>query len=1044
MTSRKGSKYEPPGRNSPAAKIPVYLSDLSIRRPVFAWMLMFGIILFGLLCYQDLGVSYMPEIDYPTLSIEANWTGAVPEVMETEIVEPIEKNIVAVEGLKSIHSTVSSGAAWIVLDFNANRNIDEALQEVQAYLQQVPLPTDVQIPRVYKSNTGDENPMIRMVISGKRPIRELADYVDKYLQPELQSIEGVGNVTTEGYGNRTLLVRADNEKLKALQLSVLDIEDALKTQHVQVAGGSLENDRQQINIRTMGEGPSPAQIANELILKRGGESIYDTKFRLGDVARIEDGLSDDHSVVESDGKTAILVELQRARGYNEVDVARRVKARLAKMVSALPPDMEAHVIMDYTLFTQQAIDQTLQELLMACVLTSVICFLFLGSWSSAVNVLVAIPTSIIGTFVVLYLFHFTLNLFTLLALALAIGIVVDDAIMVLENIVRHFDMGKSRRLAAKEGTREISFAAIAATLAVVAIFIPVAFMNEMIGKYFFQFAITMSAAVLLSLLEAITLTPMRCSKFLNKADEKTFLVRHSNRLFATLTRAYRSSLGVALTWRWIVLGVAAIIFFASLSCFWVLRQEVIPRQDENYFYIYLNTPVGSSTEYTRNKVAAIVKCLTWRPEVAHYISRIGGDDGGIDVVLVDKAKRKVSAVVLMDAIRKEIKSIKKLSDVDFGFYDPSDRGLPSTGGGRNGGSISFRLRGSDYTRLDAISKEVMKQMTATGQVNDMHSDYFTNMPEADVIPDRAAAALWGVSIDSIAQTINVAMGGSDVGKFSSGQRRYDVVLRIEAGQRQQLQDILGFTRVEQHGTTQRFTRIDRQRSISVFGNLVTGVSQADAIAMAQRISKPLLPPDYDFYLEGNSSNYRSTFDNLWFALVLGLVVAYMILAVQFDSFFHPISVLLALPFSLTGALLSLWVTNESLNMFSMIGIILLMGIAKKNSILLVEFTNHLRQQDNRSLREALLDACPIRLRPILMTSIATMSSAVPTALGIGPGSEARVPMAVALLGGIFISTIFTLYVVPCAHSWLAQFDKRKEDFPEELSLGTTGRQTLLS
>ena len=435
-------------------------------------------------------------------------------------------------------------------------------------------------------------------------------------------------------------------------------------------------------------------------------------------------------------------------------------------------------------------------------------------------------------------------------------------------------------------------------------------MNEMIGKYFFQFAVTMSAAVLLSLLEAITLTPMRCSKFLNKADEQAFLVRHSNRIFAAMTRAYRSSLAVALTWRWVVLGVAAVIFVASLGCFKFLRQEVIPRQDENYFYIYLNTPVGSSTEYTQKQVAGIVKCLTGRPEVLHYISRINGDDGGIDVVLTDKSKRKMSAAALMDSLRKEIKSIPRLHDVDFGFYDPSDRGLPSTGGGRSGGFIAFRLRGSDYAKLDQISKEVMKQMTATGEVNDMHGDYFTNMPEADVIPDRAAAALWGVSIDSIAQTINVAMGGSTVGKFSSGQRRYDVILRLKGDQRKQLPDILGLqvrneygelvplslvTRIEQHGTTQKFTRIDRQRSVSIFGNLVTGASQADAIALAQKISKPLLPPDYDFYLEGNSSNYRSTFNNLWFALVLGLVVAYMILAVQFDSFFHPISVLLALP-----------------------------------------------------------------------------------------------------------------------------------------------------
>ena len=474
---------------------------------------MFGIILFGSLCYLRLGVSYMPDIDYPTLTISVSWPGAAPEVLESELVDPIEQRIVAVEGVQEVRSSIGEGSANIALDFDINRNVDAALQEVQADVQQVRLPVNVQPPVIYKHNLEDD-PIIRVVVYGDRPLREMADYVDAYLQTSLQTVDGVGDVSVGGYGSRQLRIWLDNDKLEKLQITALDVSQAIESQHDESPGGYLENSRNEINVRTMGEGMNAAQVGDELILDRGSSSIYDSHIHIRDVARVQDDLSDQRSIVRTDGQPAVVINIKKQRGFNEVEVADHVLAKMKSLSGSLPPGMKSQVVVDYTRFTRQAIAETLHELLMAGILTSVICFLFLGTWSSALNVLIAIPTSIIGAFTALYLFHFTLNLFTLLALALAIGIVVDDAIMVLENIVRHFDMGKTRKAAARDGAREITFAAVAATLAVVAIFIPVAFMTGVIGRFFFQFSVTMTVAVMLSLLESITLTPMRCSKLL--------------------------------------------------------------------------------------------------------------------------------------------------------------------------------------------------------------------------------------------------------------------------------------------------------------------------------------------------------------------------------------------------------------------------------------------------------------------------------------------------------------------------------------------------
>lgn len=1010
---------------------------------------MIGIILFGAISFTRLGVSYLPDIDYPTLNINANWAGAAPEVMESEIVDPIEERVVAVEGVREMRSNITQGSANITLEFDPSRNVDAALQEVQANLQQVHMPLTVLPPTIRKFNPEDD-PIIRVAVYGDRPLRDLADYVDKHLDTALQIVRGVGNVSVSGFGARNLRVWIDNDKLKKYQLTVTDIATAVEAQHEETSGGYIENALKMYNIRTVGEGITPAQIGDILILRRGGQAIYDSHIHVRDVAKVEDGLSDVRSIVRLDGKPAVTININKQRGSNEIEVSNDVKARLDDLKKDLPPDLHIAMVVDYTRFTKKAVEQTEHELIVAGLLTSFICFLFLGTWTSSINVLISIPTSVIGAFIALNALHFTLNLFTLLALALAIGIIVDDSIMVLENIVRHFEMGKNRRKAAQDGAREITFAAVAATVAVAAIFLPVAFMKGVIGYFFFQFGITITVAVFFSLLEAITLTPMRCSRMLTAANHRNWLVNFSDRAFRSLSRRYRFILDRALNWRWVVLLGSAFLFGGSLTAFSFLRQEFVPPQDQNFFHVNVETPLGSSIYFTDDKMKIVEGYIKKLPEVSHYLSTTNGYNGGFDVVLVDRAKRHRSQQELIQLCRTEIPTLPGLELEHFWLSDLSGRGLSA----RSPAPLGFNIRGSDYGKLTEIGDKIKAQLNATGLVTDLNTNYRSGMPEAEIIPDRDAAAERGVSVDAIGQTVSAGIGGALGGKYTSGGHRYDIRLQLETQDRMQPNDIRkldiwsGYgqllplsevTKITEHSTLQSVNRIDRQRTVSITANLAQGVSQSATLERTEKIVRSILPPGYEFHWEGSSQGYKETFGSLWFALILGLAVAYMVLAIQFDSFLHPVSVLLALPFSLSGALIALWVTNQSLNLFSMIGIILLMGIAKKNSILLVEFTNQVRTQDKRPIRDALLDACPIRLRPILMTSVATISSAIPSALGLGSGSETRVPMAIAVIGGVVISTFFTLFIVPCAYSLLAPLEKRSADDEDsdESSLGAT-------
>ena len=913
-----------------------------------------------------------------------------------------------------------------------------ALQEVQTKIAQAQsrLPNEIDPPVVTKTNPED-SPILWVGVSGDRPIRELMQYTQDHLKDAFQTISGVGDVFMGGFLEPNLRIWIDPEKLKAHELTIEDVVQAIEREHLELPAGRIETTEKEYNIRAMGEATTPKEVENILILARGGQPIY-RPIALKEVAKVELGMSDFRRISRVNGRTAVGLGIRKQRGANAVEVAHRVQKRVEELQKILPEGIHLGINFNSTQFIEQSVQELRFVLVLSALLTGLVCWMFLGSFSTTINIWLAIPTSIIGTFLLLYFAGFTLNNFTLLGLILAVGIVVDDAIMVSENIVRHQELGKDRVTAALKGARQITFAAMAATLAVVAIFLPVAFMKGIIGKFFFQFGVTMSAAVLLSLLEALTLTPMRASQFVTLRKRQTRIGRGMDRFIGVLTRLYEKSLTLVLEHRWKAIIASVILFALSLSSVKFLRKEFVPSQDQSMLMIRLQTPVGSSLPFTDGKFKEAENLLLKRPEVERYFAAIGGFGGGevntgiLFLTLKPKKERKLSQQELMGTLRQELSAIPKVKAY---VQDLSTRGLTA----QRGFPVEFSVRGPDWEKLVEYSEKLKSQMEADPFFADVNTDYQTDMPEVRVIPNREKAAQRGVSIESMAQTINAAMGGIRVGKFTEEGRRNDIRVQLQAKDRMRPEDIQAlFVRnnhgeliplsevatVMEHATLLTITRQDRERAVGLFANVAEGKSQSEALKEVARLGKELLPEGYRAVLGGSAATFQESFRSLIFALWLGVLISYMILASQFNSFIHPFTVLLALPFSASGAFVGLWLAGYSLNIYSMIGLILLMGIVKKNSILLVDFTNQMREE-GMGVREALQKACPIRLRPILMTSISTIAAAIPPALGLGPGGETRAPMAIAVIAGVLLSTLLTLFVVPAAYSLLARFERRK-------------------
>jgi HAE1 family hydrophobic/amphiphilic exporter-1 len=1027
-------------------------SDLSIRNPVFAWMLMIGLIVFGWVSFSRMGVSQLPDVDFPVVTVTITLQGAAPEVMEGSVADSLEDQLMTIQGLRTLTTVSSVGTLTATLEFELNRDIDSAVQEVQSKVTaaQRLLPPNIDPPVITKTNP-DDQPILWLALTAKnKSPREMMTFSRDVIKDQFTVISGVGNVLLGGYVEPSMRIWVDPHKLSQKNIAITDVVNALKQENVELPGGDFNSGNQNYNMRTLGEAKNPKDFENIVVNQRVGTTVQDPTriVRLHDLGTVEPGLEEITRLSRFNGVPAVGIGIIKQRGSNAVEVGKLAKAKVEELAKTLPEGYEIHVNFDTTRFIEDSIHELDFNLMLSAILTALACWLFLGSLSATLNVILAIPTSIMGAFIVLYFMGFTLNTFTLLGLSLAIGIVVDDAIMVLENIFRHNEEGKNRLEAAIIGAREIGFAAMAATVAIVAIFLPVAFMTGIIGKFFFQFGVTITTTVLLSLLEALTITPMRLSRFAKVHKRIDFIGRNFEKLMDKTRGGYAWLLALCLRRPWTVVITAIFIMAASFSSVQLLKKEFSPPQDQSIFIVRIKTDPGAAITFTDSLMKKAETFLKGRAEVLQYYVSVGGFSGSSfntafifltmkaprDRPVDPKAGHKLSQQEFMAMVRQGISKIDP--SLKVAVQDLSMRGFTAT----RGFPIEFTVRGPDWDQLWKYASQIMKDMDSAQMATDIDTDYLLGKPEVEVLPDRQKAALHGVTVEDIGTTIQAMVGGMRVNQYSEGGHRYYSMVQVPPPYQnlESLKTLLvGNARgnliplnqiVDQQvkPALQSITRIDRQRAISIFANPAPGHSQQDVLQFITDKQKEL-PPGYRIVFSGSAQTFQESFQSLIFALILGIFVSYMVLASQFNSFIDPISVLVALPFSVSGAFFSLLITRQSLNIYSMIGLILLMGIVKKNSILLVEFTNRVRDSSEKDVARALLTSCPIRLRPIIMTSLACIAAAIPQALSLGPGSETTIPMAIAIIGGVFVSTLLTLFVVPCVYELFSHLQKRQEN-----------------
>lgn len=1020
------------------------LPEISIRRPVFAWMLMAALMVFGGIAFHRLGISQLPDVDFPVVGVSLKLPGGAPEVIESQVLDPIEDSIMQIDGIRSVSSTAQQSSGSISVEFELNHNIDDALQEVNNHINQVKnlLPNGLLPPTLRKTNPEDQ-PIMWLGLSTDDPKTSLMDlmiFAKDYLQDQLGIVPGVGNIVVGGYVDPALRVWLDTNKMNRLDITSDDILKAIQAEQLEFPSGHLQNNKNEYNVRVMGESRSPEDFGKIRINSRISQGPNYKPTLLREVGTIEEGTADIRRISRVDGKLAVGLGIIKQHGSNAVEVGLSVRNKIKEITPLIPKNFKLDVRNDNTRFIKQSVNQLLFTLLMSAFLTSLVCYFFLGSWTSTLNVLMAIPTSIIGTFIAFYAFGFTLNTFTLLGLSLAIGIVVDDAIMMLENIVRHRELGEKKKSAALKGAEEITFAALAATIAVVAIFVPVVFMKGIIGRYFLQYGLTVTVAVLLSLLEALTLTPMRCSRYLTVEHAPQGMPRFVDNLFKNLAKKYESLLHILLAHRWKTI-LATLVFF--VSSFWIakhLPSEMMPPQDQGMFLLRFKLPVGTALGVSNEKIKKAEDYLLTLPEIKGIFSAVGGFGGdavnqGIAfATLVDRDKRKISQADLIQQVRKEIK--KRVPGMESIVQDLSLRGFAAS----RGFPVEFIIQGPNWDELTELTNKVMAKMKDSHQVVDVNTDVQSGMPEVEIVPNRKKLAEHAVSVSTVTNVVNTLMGGMILNgktQYPKGRHRYEIEVRLVGPERDKVPELSQVMVRNNRGQRIRLSelvdmkvkpslllisRLNRSRAITVYGNPAPGHSQQEAMEYTEKLARSMLPPGYTLKMIGSSQSFRESFQSLIAALILGIIVSYMVLASQFNSFIHPVTVLMALPFSFSGAFIALALGHQSINMYSLIGFILLMGIVKKNSILLVDFTNLCRPK-SKNVHEALITACPIRLRPILMTSVATVVAALPEALSMGPGSEAMIPMAISIIGGVIASTVLTLFVVPCVYSLVSNLER---------------------
>jgi multidrug efflux pump len=998
------------------------LSDISIRRPVLASMLSLGLVLFGVIGYLNLPVRDYPDVDPPIISVSTVLPGADPQVVESAVTDILEEELSTVAGLRTLTSSSAEQVSNITLEFTLDRNVDVASQDVRDRVSRVRgrLPRDIEEPVVAKQEA-DAQPFFWLALSGANyDLLQLSDIADRRVKARLQSLRGVGSAQIFGERRFSMRVWLSSRELAARGITVQDVQAAIQSRNVEIPAGRIESERREFSVRSLGELKTPAEFDHLVVSSKNGQTV-----RLRDLGRVELGAEDERSALRFNGTAAVAIGVVRQSKANLIQVAKEIRDELPAIQASLPPGVEIAIAFDGSEFVTRSIREAQDTLVLAAGLVVIIIFLFLRNLRATIIPGLAIPTSIIATFAVMYFLGFSINNLTLLALTLAIGIVVDDAIIVLENAYRHQEeLGESPDVAATNGTREIAFAVIATTISLVAVFTPLAFLKGNTGRLFNEFGIAVAGSVLISGFVALTLTPMLCAKVLRVPPSHGVLYQALERGFDGLARGYARTLGSALRNRAVVLLGAAAAVVLAVVLFRSLKREFIPADDQGWFLTFIVAPEGSSLAYTDGYQRQVEAILGRTPEVKVYFSVVnfgtGPNSGIVFTMLKDYKDRKRSAQEIVGSVQGQFFGIPGI----FAFATN-----PQAIGGF-GKPVQFVVQNPNFQVLGSVMDSFVTRARQIPGLQNVDTDLRVNKPQLTVHFDRDRAEDLGVPVGDIAVTLQALLGGQKVSTYTRDNKLYNVIVQLDPRERATPSDVSGLyvrgrdnqlvqlsavTRVDEGISPRQLNHYNRIAAFTLDASLAPGFTLGEAIDSLNALAKEVLPAGSTTALAGESRELEESGGSLYFAFALALLVVFMVLASQFESLVHPFTVLLAVPLAVTGALAVLWVAGSTLNLYSQIGMILLIGLVTKNSILLVEYANQLKARGMTAV-EAMLEAGRIRLRPILMTSVSTITSAVPIAFGLGAGSLSRRPLGYAIVGGVFLSTLLTLYLVPVVYS----------------------------
>ena len=1020
------------------------LAEICVRRPVFATMLILSLTVVGLFSYRSLGVDLFPKIDLPTITVTVVNPGASPQEIETEITDKVEGVVNTISGIDELRSTSVEGVSQVFITFLLEKNPDIAAQEVRNKIDLIvnDLPVTAEQPIVQKLDT-DAAPVVRIAVSAPRSLREVTDIADKKIKEQIESINGVGNVTIIGGRTREIQVWVDPDKLRAFNVTVAQVADAVRAQNMEVPGGRVDEGTRELTVRTMGRIVEPSEFNNLVVANRDDYSV-----KLSDVGYAEDGAEEPRTQAKLNGRPAVTIVVSKQSGQNTVAIADAVKERLREIQPTLPPGFKTEVVGDQSIFIKASIESIQTHLIEGSILAAIVVFVFLWSFRSTVIAALAIPTSLIATFGLMAAMGFTLNQITMLALTLMVGIVIDDAIVVLENIFRFIEeKGVPPFQAAIEGTKEIGLAVMATTLSLLAVFLPVGFMGGIVGRFMSSFGLTASFAIAVSLVVSFTLTPMLSARLIKRSDderEKDF-ERHTEptdhgskagRFYAPIDRIYTRMLTWSMAHRWAIVVACLLVIISIVPLFMLVGKNFLPVDDQSQFELNVRAPEGytlAATSTLSDRIAADLKKL---PGVTDTLVTIGGGQqeqvnvATIYVKLTPIEERSVTQNEVMVRARNEVLG-KYLKEFPGQLRTSVQQVATISGGGFRNADIQYVIGGPDLEKLTQYSDALLQKMKTIPDVVDVDSTLITGKPELRVIIDRERAADLGVRVGDIAQALNTLVAGQKVSTFNAGTDQYNVRVRAIGEYRASVEGLqrmivssakIGWVsldnlvRIEEGTGPAAIDRLNRQRQVMLLGNVKPGGSQAAVIQKLDEFANEIkIDGAYTTGLAGRSKELGRAAYYFLLAFVLSFVFMYMVLAAQFESFIHPITILLTLPLAVPFGIVSLLATGQTVNIFSGLGLLLLFGVVKKNAILQIDHTNQLRAQ-GMERHEAIIRANRDRLRPILMTTIALVAGMLPLTIAYGPGSGTNRSIGVLVVGGQTLCLLLTLLAVPVFYS----------------------------